>query len=155
TLSANLSLHGSQLNPIGRGTITLTQATVADEPIQSANLEFQGTGDEVRAHLGLRIPAGSAESTVTYFPKRKAYDGEVRATGIRLDQLGALRARNLDITGTLNLTAKGSGTIDDPGLELTAQIPQLQLQNQKIDGITLQANIANRVATATLDSQSQ
>jgi translocation and assembly module TamB len=155
TLSANLSLHGSQLNPIGRGTISLTQATVAGEPIQSANVDFQGTGDEVRARLGLRMPAGSAQSTVTYFPKRKAYDGEFQATGIRLDQFKTLRERNLNMTGTLNITAKGSGTVDNPGLQFTAQIPQLQIQDQRIDGITLEAGIQNRVATATLDSQSR
>ena len=31
TLAANLSLNGSEMNPIGKGTITLTQATVSDE----------------------------------------------------------------------------------------------------------------------------
>ena len=155
TLSANLSLHGSQLNPIGRGTVTLTQATVADEPIQSANVDLEGTGDEIRVRLGIRMPAGNPQSNFTYFPKRKAYEGDLQANGIRLDQFRALRARNLNLTGTLNLNAKGSGTFDDPGLELTAQIPQLEIQNETINGIMLQAKIAQHIATATLDSQSE
>jgi translocation and assembly module TamB len=154
TLSANVSLHGSQLNPIGRGTVTLTEATVADESIQSANADFEGTGEEIRVRLGLKMPAGNPQTKFTYFPKRKIFEGELQANGIRLDQLRALRARNLNLTGTLNLNAKGSGTFDDPGLEVTAQIPRLQIQNETINTITLQAKIAQHVATATLDSQS-
>jgi len=155
TLSANASLRGSQLNPIGQGTVTLTQATVADEPIQSANADFEGTGDEIRVRLGLRIPAGNPQGNFTYYLKRKAYEGELRANGIRLDQFRTLQTRNLDLTGTLNLNAKGSGTFDDPGVELTAQIPQLHIQNETINGITLQAKIAQNVVTATLDSESE
>jgi translocation and assembly module TamB len=155
TVNANVSLRGSQLNPVGKGSISLSQATVADEPIQSANLDFEGTGDEVRARLGLRMAAGTAQSNFTYFPKRKAYDGDLRVTGFRLDQLRTVQARNLNIAGTLNVNAKGSGSFDDPRLEFTAQIPRLQIQDQTLNGITLQANIADHVATAALDSQSQ
>src|SRR5262249_18623161 len=69
TLAANISLHGSEMNPTGNGTITLTQATVSDEPIQSVTIDFQGTGDEIRAKVGLRMPAGTAQGNATYFPK--------------------------------------------------------------------------------------
>jgi translocation and assembly module TamB len=153
TLAADISLSGSQLSLAGKGTINLTQATIADEPIQSASVNFQGTGDEVRGRLAVRMAAGNAQGDVTYFPKRKAYDGQVQATGIRLDQLRALQARNIQAVGTLDLNAKGSGTVDDPAVEFTAKIPQLQVQDQTINGVTLQANIANHVADFALDSQ--
>jgi translocation and assembly module TamB len=45
--------------------------------------------------------------------------------------------------------------LDDPRLEFTAQIPRLQIQNQTVSGVTLQARIANQVATVALDSLSQ
>src|SRR5262249_18714038 len=89
------------------------------------------------------------------FPKRKAYDADLQANGIRLDQFHTLQARSIDLKGTLNLNAKGSGTLDDPNVQFSAQIPQLQIQNQNIDGITLQANIANRIANVAIDSRSQ
>jgi translocation and assembly module TamB len=153
TVAAKISLHGSQLNPVGQGNVTLTQAKIADEPIQSANITFQGTGDEVRSRFALQMPAGAAQGALTYFPKRKGYDGQLKATGIRLDQFQTLRARNIQLMGTLNVNATGSGTIDDPGLQLTAQIPQLEVSNQTINGITLEANIANHVANVAVDSQ--
>jgi translocation and assembly module TamB len=99
--------------------------------------------------------AGTAQGSATYFPKRKAYDGQLQSAGIRLDQLHAIRARNLSLSGTLRIDAKGSGTFDNPGLQFTAQIPQLQIENQRINGLTLQANVANQLATVSFDSQSQ
>jgi translocation and assembly module TamB len=155
TLAANVSLHGSELNPIGEGTITLTQVTISDEPIQSATVDFQGTGDEIRAKVGLRMPAGAAQGNLTYFPKRKAYDGQLQTTGFHLDQFRTVRASNLNLAGTLNLNARGSGTLDNPTVQLTAQIPELQIQDQRINSITLQGGLADHVATVTLDSQSQ
>src|SRR5262249_15655758 len=63
-LSAKVSLRGSQVNPIGIGTVTVSQLTVGDEPIPSANVDFQATGDEVRARLGLRVAGGNAQANV-------------------------------------------------------------------------------------------
>src|SRR5262249_3067345 len=50
---------------------------------------------------------------------------------------------------------KASGPLDDPVVQLTAETPQLQVDNQKISGMTLQAKVAQHVATATLDSRSE
>src|SRR5262249_33584691 len=132
-----------------------TQVTVADESIQSANVEFEGTGDEIRLRLALRMPAGNAQGNLTYFPKRKAFESQVQANGIHLDRVNAVHARGLNLTGILNLNAKADGPLDDPALQLTAETPQLQVDNQKISGMTLQAKVAQHVATATLDSRSE
>jgi translocation and assembly module TamB len=153
TVSAKVSLHGSQLNPVGQGNVTLSRATIADESIQSANITFQGTGDEVRSNVSLQLPAGNAKGAFTYFPKRKAYDAQLTANGIRLDQFQTLRARNIQATGTLNVDAMGSGTFDNPMLQFTAQIPKLQVRDQTLNGVTLQANVADHLATVALDSQ--
>jgi translocation and assembly module TamB len=61
----------------------------------------------------------------------------------------------MSLGGTLNLTAKGSGTLDDPGLQLTLQIPQLSIENQTLNGVTLQADVANHVANVALESQAE
>jgi translocation and assembly module TamB len=61
----------------------------------------------------------------------------------------------MNVAGTLTLNARGSGTLDDPGLEFTAQIPQLQIQNQTINGFALKADIANQVATIALDTRAE
>ena len=155
TLSARVSLRGSQLSPVGQATANLTRATVAGEPVQSVRLSLQGNGDEVRGHLGVWMAAGNAQGDVRYFPKQNAYDGQLRATDVRLDQLEMVRSRNIRITGALNLSAKSSGTLDNPALDFTAHAPQLDVENQSLRNVKLQANIANHVANVLLDLDSQ
>jgi translocation and assembly module TamB len=154
-LSANLVMSGSQQRPTGEGMVTLTRGSISGEPIQSATLNLQGTGDEIRGLVDLRMTAGAAQASFKYQPAQMRYDARLAATGIRLDQFQTLRARNLQIAGVLDLQANGTGTLDNPGLQLSARIPQLQIQNQVISGFTLQSAVANRVATIALDSRSR
>jgi translocation and assembly module TamB len=153
TLTANLNLNGSQLNPVGQGKISLTQAKIASEAVQAVNLNFQGTGDEVHANLTIQLPAGSTNGVLTYYPKQQGYQAELHTAGIRLDQLQTVKDRNLQLKGTLTLNATGRGTLNNPGLQANLQIPTLQIQNQTIHGLTLQTAMANHVANFALDSQ--
>jgi translocation and assembly module TamB len=151
-LDANVQVHGTELNPIGQGTVNLTQARIAGEPVKSANVKFNGTGDAVHGNLNVTLPAGVANGVVTYFPKQQGYDAQLTANGIRLDQLQTIRAKNLQMTGVLNVNATGRGTFKDPQLKATVQIPQLLVRGQTISGVNLQTNVANHVANITLDS---
>ena len=154
TLGANVTLNGSVDNPVGNGTVKLTSAKVYGQPLQSANINFNGTGNEVHANLAVQIPnAGNANGTLTYFPKQQGYDAMLQATGINLGQLKAVKDRGLDLKGTLNLTAQGKGTVQNPQLQAVAEIPRLDLHGQTLSGLKLQAGVANHVATYNLDSQ--
>ena len=154
TLGARVALNGTQLNPVGGGNLSLTNAKVYGQPVQSATVRFQGTGNEVHADLALQIPgAGGAAATVNYFPKQQGYDAMLRATGIDLSQLQAVKDRNVPVKGVLDLTAQGRGTLQDPQLQASAQIPRLELRDQAISGLNLQASVSNHVGTFSLDSQ--
>jgi translocation and assembly module TamB len=153
TLAANVSLHGSQLNPIGQGNISLANAKVSGEPIQALNIRFQGTGDAVDANLLLKLQAGTTQANVTYHPKTEAYQAQLHAANLRLEKLQTVQSRNLQINGGLNLSASGQGTLKSPELTATLEIPQLQVQNQTIRGLTLNTNVQNHVANISLNSQ--
>ncbi len=152
TLAADVSVNGTQLNPVGQGRVSLTQAKVGVERVQSVNLNFQGTGDQVNAKLDVKLPAGAANATLTYLPKQQGYEAQLQATGIQLAQLQTIKDKNLQLTGVLNLVASGRGTLNNPGLEATAEIPRLDIHNQTISGLKLQAAVANHVANVALDS---
>ncbi len=153
TLSANLAVHGSQLNPVGQGTVSLTQARISGEPVQSATLKFQGTGNEVHGTLGVRLTAGAADAQFSYLPRQRGYDVKLKADGIQLDQLATVKARNMDLHGVVNLDASGRGTLDDPQLTASLAIPKLVAHGQNINGVTLKTDVANHVANIVLDSQ--
>ena len=152
TLAANMQVHGTELSPIGQGNLSLTHLTAYDQPIKSATLTFAGTGDEVHGDLGVQLPAGDVQSKVSIRPRQKSYDAQLTATGISLDQLQALQAQKIDAKGVVSIQAKGAGTFDNPQLDATLQIPQIDIQNQKIADVHLQMNVANHLATANLTS---
>jgi len=150
TLAANFNVHGTELSPAGNGSISLDPVVAYDQPIRSAKLSFAGTGDEAHADLEVQLPAGNVQGKVTVQPRQRTFAGEVTAAGIKLDQLQALKARNVDATGELSVHASGQGSFDNPQLDATLQIPQLVVQSQTITALKLQMDVADRVANATL-----
>jgi translocation and assembly module TamB len=152
TLAANIKMHGTELNPVGQGSISLTHVTAYDEPIQTVKLTLAGAGDEVHGDLGVQLPAGSLESKVSVHPHDKSYTAELTANGIHLDQLAILKTRNVIAKGILNLNATGHGTFDNPQGEVRLQIPRLDIQNQVVTDLDLKMNVADHIATANLVS---
>ncbi len=152
TLAANITVHGTELSPIGQGNLSVTHITAYDQPVKSATLAFAGTGDEVHGDLAVQLPAGEVQSKVSVRPRQKSYNAQLTASGIRLDQLQALKAQNIDARGMVGIKANGAGTFDNPQLDATVQIPQIEIQNQKIADVNLQMNVANHLATANLTS---
>ena len=152
TLSADVTASGTQQNLNGHGRISLTSAHIAGETIQAADLQFQGTGRQVDAKLTIDSPSGSANASLQYEPESQSYSAELRAPGIKLDQLETVKARNLQLQGTLSINASGRGTLHDPQLQSVIEVPQLNVRDQVIRGLKLQTDIANHVANFKLDS---
>ncbi|HEY1984933.1 MAG TPA: translocation/assembly module TamB domain-containing protein [Terracidiphilus sp.] len=152
TLTTHVTLHGTELNPIGSGNVALTKVTAYQEPLNAVNIDFDGTGDEAHANLSVQLPAGSLQGKVSVRPREKSYTAQLSSTGIRLDQVQNLKARKIDATGVVSVNANGQGTFDNPQLNATIQIPSLVVEKQTIESINLQMNMANHVANATLSS---
>jgi translocation and assembly module TamB len=153
SLSADFVASGTQLAPIGHGTLGLASARIGEEPIRALNLRFQGTGSQVDANLKVDLPAaGSADATVQYEPKQQTYQVELHAPGIKLDQLETVKARNLQVQGVLKVNATGRGTVQDPQMQAVIEVPQLQIRDQVISGLKLETTVANHIANFNLDS---
>lgn len=152
TLSGDLTLHGSQLNPIGNGTLQLNKAEAYNQPFQNLTVKFQGTGDEVHSTLAITTPAGNANGSLTYAPNARTYQVEFKAPDIVVQQLQAVQAKNLQVQGRLSITAQGSGSVDNPQLLASLQVPQLQFRETTISGIKADLNVANHVATFVMGS---
>lgn len=152
TLAMNVSLRGTQLAPTGHGQITIVNGHVSGETIQNLNLQFQGTGNAVNTNLVIRMPAGVTQAKGTYYPRTESYQLQLQGQNIRLERLQAVRAKNLQLVGGANLTANGRGTLKNPELLATVEIPQLQVQKQMIQGIRFQTHVQSQVADIALDS---
>jgi translocation and assembly module TamB len=152
TLAAAVNVHGTELSPVGQGKVSITHIVAYEQPVNSVNVNFAGTGDEVHGDLGVQLPAGNVQSTVSVRPRAKSYNAQLTATGIRLDQLQSLKANNVAATGVVSIKANGAGTFDNPQLTASLQIPEIDVQKQKIANVNLQMNVANHLGTANLTS---
>jgi len=152
-LSVDVSMHGSQLNPMGSGSVRLAQAKVYGQLVQQFSLQFQGNGNEVHSSLEASTPAGSVKATLLFNPKNKGYEVQLNAPGIKLAQLQPVQERNLGVVGVLTATASGRGTLEDPQLTATVQIPQLKIRQAGISDIRADLNVGNHKAQLALDSE--
>jgi len=152
-LSVDVSMHGSQLNPMGNGSVRIAQGNVYGQRLQQFSVQFQGNGDALTTVFNVSTTAGSAKANLVFHPKNKGYELELDAPGIKLAQLQPVQDRNLGIDGVLTATARGRGTLDDPQVSATVQIPQLQMRQATISGIKADLNVANQKAQLTLDSE--
>jgi translocation and assembly module TamB len=152
TLAANVSMHGNIQNPIGNGNVILTKAAAYGEPLNTAKITFDGSGDEAHAVLAIAAAAGSIDGKVTVSPNRKTYSAQLTSSGIHLDKIQQLQNTSAKPTGVVAINATGKGTFENPQLDATIHIPALAVQKQTISDIRLHANVANHVATAQLTS---
>ncbi|HVZ19212.1 MAG TPA: translocation/assembly module TamB domain-containing protein, partial [Terriglobales bacterium] len=153
TLSVNLNAHGTRNIPIGTAQVQLTKAVLSGQPIQSINLNANSDGNLVRSNLNVTLPAGTAIANGTYNLKQQNYDVVLRAVGIQLGQLTAVKSKDMGVSGVLSLNASGRGNIHNPQLSATLAIPKLQVKDQSINNIDVKADVANHVANVVLGSQ--
>ena len=151
-LSANLSVQGSQVNPVGQGSVRVSQARLWGEPIQDLTLRFEGAGTAIRSTLSVRTPAGSGSAKATFHPKDEAYEAQIDFPGVQLEQLEAVRTRGLQVTGLVTMSARGRGVLSAPQLEATITAPKLSLRRKVLDGLKAHATIAREQASFSVDS---
>jgi len=152
-LSASVSVSGSQLNPAGSGSVDIVNARVYDEPVKTLALKFHSENESIVSTLNVSTSAGSVNSSLTFAPKTKAYKLSLDAPAIVLQKLQMVQEKNLAVNGTLTLSAHGQGTLDDPQLTASLQLPRLDVKQKSIAGLKAEVNVANKQANLTIDSQ--
>ena len=151
-LSAKLSLEGSQLHPVGSGSAQIANAQAYGEPFQNLSLQAHAANGTISSTLKLSAPAGAIDADLSYTPETKAYKVRLNAPALVLQKLRTVQAKNLDLTGTVDASVSGEGTLDDPQLIVTVHLPQLQVRENSIAGLNAQVHVANHAADLNLDS---
>jgi translocation and assembly module TamB len=153
TLVADISLSGSQLNPAGQGTAAWSGGQVWGEPLEALAVKFEAGKGSVHTTLKASLPAGNAQADLHYAPKTKTYSFDLEAPAIVLEKLQTVEAKNLELSGTVNARAHGEGTLDNPNVTASVELPSLQLQQTSITGIKAQLNVAAHRANLMLVSE--
>ncbi len=151
-LVADLQISGSALNPEGQGKAQIVKARVYNEPVQNLSAQFQATRGSIQSTLNVVLPAGSATASLNYIPKTKAYEAKLDAPSLVLSKLHVVQAKNLPLNGTLTASVQGAGTLDDPKLVASLQLPEFKLRDTAITQVKTDLNVANHLAKFSLSS---
>jgi translocation and assembly module TamB len=151
-LSGEIALQGSELQPVGHGSLQVTKASAWNEPIQDLKLDFEGDKNSLHSTAKLQFSAGSADAKLTYAPKTEHYEVSLTAVGLKLNQLQSVQQRAGSVSGVLSANVSGAGTIKDPQLSANVQIPNLQVSSQAFSGVKAQLDLAHQHANVSLES---
>ncbi len=152
-LNANVSVKGTQDNPAGAGSATISNARAYDETLQDLTLKFRAANGTIASTLHVAAAAGSADTSLSFTPKTKAYKLKFDAPAIVLQKVHRLQERNVEIKGTLSASASGEGTIGNPQLTASVRLPKLEMRQGSIAGFKAEASIADNQGMLTVDSE--
>jgi len=152
-LTARLTFDGSQLDPAGSGDVDVTKATAYEESFDRLVTTLRAGSGSISANAFLSAKAGTIHSDVSYTPKTRAYKVKVDAPSIVLEKFETLRARNSGLAGTVSAVVSGEGTVDDPQLLATVQIPELHIRDKSIREMKAEARVAQHRLELDADSK--
>jgi translocation and assembly module TamB len=152
-LSAEIDLHGSELDPIGSGSAKIIKASIYDEPLENLVLEFHAENGWITSKANIGSRAGSGTLNVSYAPANKSYNLSLNAPAIALQELHAIRARNLPLRGMAKAALTGQGTLTSPQLTAVIELPQAEFGQNSIAQLRAEARIANQRADLELSSR--
>jgi translocation and assembly module TamB len=151
-LSASITLGGSQLQPTGSGTAQVTNAQAYGEPIQTLAANFHTDNGAIVSTVQITAPAGAISGNLSFTPKTKAYVVRIDAPSVVLQKLRRLQEKNLPVAGTIKASVSGQGTLDNPGLLATLELPQLQVRQSSISNFKAEVRVAEHRANLSLNT---
>jgi len=151
-LSANISIDGSKQAPTGQGLVQLAKASAWDESISNLTVNFRATNSEIHSTAQLQVPAGTVSADLSYSFPTEEYEASANTSGLELDQINAVQAHTLGISGTLTASGSGRGTLKDPQFTATVRMPQLQVRDQTISQVQAQLMVSHQQANFAVKS---
>jgi len=151
-LTGTIAISGSQLEPLGHGSLQLTKGSAWNEPIRVLKFDFDGSSGSVRSNAELQLAAGTINANLKYGPKNRDYELKLNTTELRLDQLQTIQQRGGNVAGLLTTSVTGQGSLNDPRLSATLEIPDLQIAGQRFARTKAQVEVAQQRANLSVYS---
>jgi translocation and assembly module TamB len=145
TLDTEFRADGKVNALSGTGSADLTAGIFYGEPV--SRLHAQGSLSNSLFHftsLGASSPAGSLTASGTYDLNSHRFQIDSKGDGIDVAKIQSLRQVDDEITGRLEFTLAGSGTLEDPRIQAHASVSSLTIGGQSLGLFTLQAHSADR-----------
>jgi translocation and assembly module TamB len=156
TLSGQIQASGPVRNLGGSGWVELENGSIGGEPV--SHIRAQGTlANQVWkvSSASLAAPAGALTGSGSYDTRSGQFNVQAASPGIEMASIDWLRRRDVDITGDLNGSLTGSGTLDNPRLETHAEITSLTIGGERLGDMFLGAQTTGETLNYSLSTNFQ
>jgi translocation and assembly module TamB len=114
----------------GTGWVQLTNANAYGEPITRLHIHGDLSGSLINVtSLIVNAPAGSISAHGSYNYATENYTIDAHGAGLQLTHINALHSLSSWLSGSLNFTAVGTGSLSDPHLEAHASIDRFLIEH--------------------------
>jgi len=154
TVSAQLAVNGAYQHLNGSGWVQLDGGSLYGEALTRGRADGKIVNRVLQlSSFTLSSAAGTAQGSASYDLQEKQFKINAHADGIDIAKLHRLDEAGSTLGGSLEFTATGSGTIDDPLLDVRASVTDLAVGDERFGAINLVAHTANHSATYDLTSR--
>ena len=145
TLEAQLQLDGPLKSLTGAGSITLSHGALWDEPVDELRATGSFAGHAFQfSSITASLPAGKIAASGSYDMGSRHFTLEARGSNLEVGRIEAIKKKQWQAAGKLGFNASGSGTLDDPHMELHASITALSLNNESLGNFEMKAQAAGK-----------
>ncbi|MFP5226276.1 MAG: translocation/assembly module TamB domain-containing protein [Acidobacteriota bacterium] len=164
-VSGTLNLHAQTGGTIGDldggGQLTLTGGAIGGEQYHALTADVQFRGKDVSANrLVFSMDGGHIVGNAGYNLADKTTHFDLQGSGFELAHIRRLENHDYPVVGTVEFDAKGGGTIENPTLQASLHIRDLELAHQfkgdvdgdaHTQGRALELHVAAHLNSSTLE----
>ena len=140
TVAGEVSVHGTRLDLQGGGHLRVTDGLAYGQTIRSASADIRFANQEAQVNnLVLLHDHAQINGSAAYNLKQESFTFQTTGNNFELATIPALDRNHIVVTGRLNFTASGSGTLDAPLVNASAHLQNLVVNGQRVGDARLLA----------------
>jgi len=155
TLSGDFHIYGEYERPYGFGRMTIARGVAYDEPFSEASADLRFEGDGVRLNGIEMRKGGGAVNGAAYVGWNGTYSFNVDSRNIAVETLALTTYPGYPtIYGSLDFTATGSGTFEEPRYDVRATARDLFFGDEGIGEMTGRLSMRGLLMTYEMEAAS-
>lgn len=149
TIAAQVTVEGTRADPEGTASLIVIHGSAWNETVNDLNVKARFHQGVVDSTASLQVPAGTIHADTTYRIGTRQYQAKLQANGIDLERISAIQG-GATIMGALQVTASGSGTVQNPQFQSHWEVANFQVEDQAISNFHADVVLANQQASLTM-----
>ncbi len=153
-VSAQLAFDGPYHALNASGWVQVDKGTLYGEPLTRARADGKIANQVLQlSSFALSNSAGTVQGSGSYDLRTQHFKLNAHTSGLDISKIQRLHDAGMQMAGTLDSTVSGSGTFDDPVLDVRASLANLTVADERFGALNFIGHTANQVATYDLTSR--